>query len=269
MQSHGASCRLPAVAGLFYPADAAQLRASVGSYLGAADVTSEEPVPKALVVPHAGYVYSGPIAGSAYARLASGRGRIRRVVLIGPAHRAYVQGLAGAGAREFARPLGRVPVDGEVIDAVRAAEPGLVVDDARAHAREHSLEVQIPFLQEVLPGAAIVPMVVSDAPPEVVGRVIERLWGGPETVIVISSDLSHYLPYPTARRVDEDTAKRILALEPEIEGERACGAAGVNGLLWVARRRGMRARVLDLRNSGDTAGGRDEVVGYGAFAFYE
>jgi hypothetical protein len=183
---------------------------------------------------------------------------------VGPAHRAYVEGLASPGAQALRTPLGDVAVDLAALDAV----PDVPVD-VMAHAAEHSLEVQLPFLQSVLPLAKIVPFVVGDATAEEVGRVLEALWGGPETLIVISSDLSHYLPYGEGRATDQRTAARIVALDPHIEPEEACGCAGVNGLLWVARRKGLHGRLLDLRSSGDTAGPRSEVVGYGAFAFTE
>lgn len=220
--------------------------------------------PKAVIVPHAGYIYSGPIAASAYALLAPFAAQIARVVLIGPAHRAYVEGLASPDATSLETPLGDVDVD---VDALAIA-PGIHADRA-AHAREHSLEVQLPFLRKVVPLAKVVPLVVGRAAPEVVGRVIEALWGGPETVIVISSDLSHYLPYELGRRADAATAARVVALSATpLSTEDACGAAGINGLLWVARRRGLSIELVDLRSSGDTAGSRGEVVGYGAFAAY-
>jgi hypothetical protein len=216
------------------------------------------PCPKALIVPHAGYIYSGPIAASAFARIAPYGDRIERVVLVGPAHRVFVSGLATTGADRLRTPLGDVEV--EPIDV--AANPA-------AHAREHSLEVELPFLQKVCPRARVIAMCGSRAKPEDVGAVLDRLWGGPETLIVISSDLSHYLPYAEGRALDERTAQQILALDPTIEGEHACGSIGINGLLWLARRNGLTAELVDLRSSGDTVGPRDEVVGYGAFAFYE
>lgn len=256
--------RPTAVAGSFYPREPATLLADVDAFLAAAEPARPE-VPKAIVVPHAGYVYSGPIAGSAYATLARGRGRIRRVVLLGPAHRVPVRGLARASAQLLSTPLGALAVD-ERLDAL---VPWVPVSDV-AHAEEHSLEVQLPFLLRVLgPEVTIAPFVVGDAAPSEVARVLEALWGGEETVVVISSDLSHYLPYAEARSVDQATADAIVALAPGPLGSaRACGARAIDGLLEVARRRGLTASRLDLRTSGDTAGGRDEVVGYGAFAFY-
>lgn len=284
------SVRPPAVAGSFYPAEPAALRALIDRLLAGA--LAEAPVaspagapaaspaasavarPKALIAPHAGYVYSGPIAAAAFARIAAPGGQgaavpIERIVLIGPAHRVFVTGLAAPGAARLRTPLGEVPVDAAALAALEAIGPSAVRAHAAAHAREHSLEVMLPFLQTLAPGAKIVPLVGSDAPPAEVGRVLEALWGGPETLIVVSSDLSHYLPYAEARARDERTAARISALDPTLTGDDACGAVGINGLLWVARRKGLRVERVDLRSSGDTAGGRDEVVGYGAFALHE
>jgi AmmeMemoRadiSam system protein B len=256
--------RPPAVAGTFYPAAPALLGALVDQLLAAVVVPPGAPCPKAIVVPHAGYVYSGPIAATAFARLAPFGDRIERVVLVGPAHRALVHGLASPGAAALRTPLGDVAVD---VDAL-ATVPSVTADPA-AHAREHSLEVELPFLQRVVPRARVVPLAVGRASAEDVGTVLEALWGGDETVMVISSDLSHYLPYAAAREVDRDTASRIAALDDDsLRGEQACGAAGLNGLVWVARRKGLRCELLDLRTSGDTAGGRDQVVGYGAFALF-
>jgi hypothetical protein len=257
--------RAPAVAGSFYPESKADLGALVDRLLEGARPAVEPSAPKAIVVPHAGYMYSGPIAASAFKLFEPIKDRIKRIVLIGPAHRVYLDGLASPGATALATPLGQVPVDGHSL----ASLPD-VAADPRAHAREHSLEVEIPFLQRVAPRATLVPLVVGQAPPEVVGRILERLWDGPETRIVISSDLSHYLPYEEGRFADARTARRIVSLGSQPIGpEDACGAHGINGLLWVARKKRLRAELVDLRSSGDTADPRDEVVGYGAFAFYE
>jgi AmmeMemoRadiSam system protein B len=259
--------RTPAVAGLFYPGDPAELAAAVDACLAQAPRPRRgEPAPKALVVPHAGYVYSGPVAASAYARIAPHAGTIRRVVLLGPAHRVWLRGLAAPRAEGFATPLGVVPIDGEAIDAV-AALPQVEVSDA-PHAGEHSLEVQLPFLQRVLGAFALAPFAVGDASAEEVAEVIERLWGGPETLVLVSSDLSHYHDYATARRLDRAACAAIEALDAARLGpDSACGCVPLSGLLRVARAAGLRAETLDLRSSGDTAGGRDRVVGYGAWAF--
>lgn len=259
--------RRAAVAGSFYPASPIELAALVDAFVADAGPASAlERGPKALVAPHAGYVYSGSIAGTAYAALAARASSLRRVVLLGPAHRVRVRGLALPGVAALETPLGEVAVDEAAIASL--ADLPQVSTSPLAHSREHSLEVQLPFLQRVLRRFTVVPLVVGDASPEEVAEVLERLWGGPETLIVISSDLSHYLPYDVARHVDAQTAERVLAGH-FVEPEAACGAAPVNGLLVVARRRGLRGALLDLRNSGDTAGSRDEVVGYGAVAFYE
>jgi AmmeMemoRadiSam system protein B len=252
--------RAPAVAGTFYPASPTELSATVDRLLAAVSVPANAPCPKALIVPHAGYMYSGPVAASAFALVKPHAERIKRIVLVGPAHRVYVEGLVSPGATRLRTPLGELVVDAAAHDFT--ANPS-------AHAREHSLEVELPFLQRVAPHATVVPLAGTRAVPDVVGAALDKLWGGPETLIVISSDLSHFLPYAEARRVDEQTCARIRALDPSIDGERACGSIGVNGLLWLAKRKRLRIELLDLRNSGDTAGSRDEVVGYAAFALYE
>ena len=255
--------RSPAVAGLFYPSDPRELRAMVAGFLGA---VSAGTAPKAIIVPHAGYIYSGPVAASAYARVKSAQGRIARVVLLGPAHRVGFHGLALPGAVYFMTPLGRVPVDQEAIAKISSL-PQVRVMDA-AHAQEHSLEVHLPFLQEVLGEFSLVPLVVGDAEAEEVGEVLDLLWGGAETLIVISSDLSHYHDYQTAQKLDRATSQAIEQLRPDdIDYDHACGRNPVNGLLHVARRRGLKVTTIDLRNSGDTAGSRDRVVGYGAYLF--
>ena len=258
--------RPAAMAGTFYPGESSALAAEVATYLGGAP-GSRARVPKAIIAPHAGYMYSGAIAGSIYARLAPLQGRVKRVVLAGPAHRVYVTGAAVPSVEGFASPLGTVPLDVEALATLRKL-PFVEVSDA-AHAREHSLEVHLPFLQSVLGPFSLVPVVVGDASPEEMAMLFDAVWGGPDTLIVVSSDLSHYLPYESARGRDRDTARAIVALEATLVPDEACGAAPINGLLRAARRHDMTAELVDLRNSGDTAGGRDRVVGYGAFAFTE
>ncbi len=264
-----ASSRPPAVAGLFYPDDPAELRGEVQRLLAAAGGAGALPpkAPKALIVPHAGYVYSGPIAAQAYSRLAGQCGHVRRVVLLGPAHRVALRGLAVPAASAFETPLGTVPIDRDAL-ALLADLPQVAIDE-RAHTAEHSLEVHLPFLQQLLGTFSLVPLVVGAASTEDVAAVLERLWGDDSTLIVASSDLSHYLGYDDARRVDRDTLAAVLRLEPRLTHDQACGATPVNGLLALAHRRGMRAELLDLRNSGDTAGDRARVVGYAAVAFFE
>ena len=259
--------RPAAVAGTFYPGNAADLASAVSECLANARGAVPAVAPKAIIAPHAGYVYSGPIAANAYALLAPLAGRVCRVVLAGPAHRVYVRGLAVPSTTAFTTPLGTVPLDVAAIESIRGM-PGVEVSDA-AHAREHSLEVQLPFLQAVLGEFKLVPLVVGDMTPAAMAAVFEKLWGGDETLVVVSSDLSHYLPYEAARARDGATARSILDLQATLDPEDACGAAPVNGLLELARRRGLTPRLLDLRNSGDTAGDRDRVVGYAAFAFDE
>jgi len=257
--------RPPAVAGAFYPESPLGLAKAVQTYLDAAKAP-EGSTPKALIAPHAGYVYSGPVAAVAYARIAKAREGIERVVLLGPAHRVPVRGLAAPDACAFATPLGDVPIDETAIEAV-VTLPFVDVHH-KAHEFEHSLEVHLPFLQTVLDAFSLVPLVVGDATPGEVAEVLELLWGGPETLIVVSSDLSHYHDYTTARKMDSATARAIEKLRPnDIRYDDACGRAPIQGLLVAARRRGLHAQTLDVRNSGDTASSRDSVVGYGAWAF--
>ena len=261
--------RPTAVAGTFYTGDSRTLASEVAAMLEEAEQHAEKlaTLPKAVIVPHAGYIYSGPVAARAYALLEQGREIYRRVVLLGPVHRVPVRGLALPSTRGFATPLGIVPLDLDAMAKISGL-PQVVEYDA-AHALEHSLEVQLPFLQAVLDDFKLVPLAVGDATPQEGAEVLERLWDGPETLIVISSDLSHFLPDAVARKVDGATVDAILALDPHLSHEQACGATPVNGLLLCARRRGLKVRQLDLRNSGDTAGDRTRVVGYGAFALTE
>ena len=259
--------RPAAVAGMFYPESAMVLEREVGNMLAAASRRATAIRPKAIIVPHAGYVYSGPVAASLYVLLAALRGAISRVVLLGPTHRVAVAGLALPDCRAFATPLGIVSLDQDAVAAI--ADLPQVVVSAAAHAQEHSLEVQLPFLQTVLGDFSLLPLAVGDASPQAVAQVLERLWGGDETLIVVSSDLSHYLPYADARRIDAQTAQAIVDLDAAIDHRQACGATPINGLLLAVRAHGLQAELCDLRNSGDTAGDRTRVVGYGAFAFGE
>lgn len=261
--------RRAAVAGTFYPGDGPQLRADVRQRLASATLRTPADTlePKAIIAPHAGYVYSGDVAAVAYARVVRHRGQVKRVVLLGPCHRVAMRGLALPGVEQFETPLGPITVDADAVASLRSL-PQIVVS-AAAHAQEHSLEVHLPFLQEALGEFALVPLAVGDATPDEVAQVLDRLWGGPETLIVVSSDLSHYLPYQTAQRTDRATVRDMLALDPHIDHHHACGATPVNGLLLVARRRGLTPTLLDLCNSGDTAGDRSRVVGYASLAFAE
>lgn len=260
------AARQPAVAGMFYPAEAQELRSLVRVYLDRASSVREASPPKAVIVPHAGYVYSGPVAASAYARLPDIADRIERVILLGPAHRVAIRGLALSSADRFQTPLGAIEIDTDITEALKSL-PQVKTNDA-SHAEEHSLEVQLPFLQEVLGQFRLVPLVVGDASAEEVAEVLEAVWGGDETLVIISSDLSHYLDYDTASALDRRTSEAIEALDDEhISYDQACGRIPVSGLLRVARRKGLHGKTIDLRNSGDTAGSRDRVVGYGAYVF--
>jgi len=260
--------RPAAVAGTFYSANPASLAAELDTLLrGARDeLPYDAPLPKAIIAPHAGYIYSGPVAASVYARLSRGAERITRVVLLGPAHRVAVRGLALPGRAAFETPLGEIPIDQQAADALLTL-PQVVVN-AESHAFEHSLEVHLPFLQSVLGHFTLVPLVVGQAGAEEVSQVLERVWGGDETLIVVSSDLSHYLTYQEAQFVDRDTVQAILNRRGGLNGHQACGATPVNGLLLAANRHGLFPRLHDLRNSGDTAGDRSRVVGYASFGFY-
>ena len=247
--------RDPAVAGMFYPADPGELCRMIEGFLSAAKPGLH---PKAIIAPHAGYIYSGPVAASVYKRIDPEK--ISRVVLIGPSHRVPLRGLAGSSASFWRTPLGDVPVEC----------PAFVPANDAAHEQEHSLEVQVPFLQTVLGNFTLLPLVVGEASAEEVADVLEKCWGGPETLVVISSDLSHYESYDTAGAMDRAAADAILALDERgLEYDNACGLVPICGLLHLAKKKKLRAELVDLRNSGDTAGSRDQVVGYGAFAFYE
>lgn len=263
--------RQPAVAGAFYPAPAAALAGAVASLLKAAraelPAAPAQTPPKVLIVPHAGYIYSGLMAARAYAQLAAARDTVRRVVLLGPVHRVPVRGLALPGSSAFATPLGETAVDQDAVTALKPL-PQVAVSPA-AHALEHSLEVQLPFLQSVLNEFTLLPLAVGDATPAEVAQVLDALWGGPETLIVISSDLSHYLPYRAAQNIDSGTVERILALQGPLSREQACGGTPINGLLITARQRQLQPQLLGLCNSGDTAGDKQRVVGYAAIAFTE
>ena len=263
--------RKPAVSGMFYPDGAEDLQGAVRGYMADAEppaAPSATIPPKAIIAPHAGYIYSGPVAGQAYGALAPHRDVIHRVVLIGPCHRVAVRGLALPDADAFETPLGTVPLDRTAMDRI-AALPQVCTLDA-THAQEHSLEVHLPFLQEALGDFTLVPLVAGDATAEEVAAVIEALWDGPETLIVISSDLSHYLDYDTARALDAQTAAAIEALNGDAIGpEQACGRVPVRGLLRLAKKHGLSVHRAGLCTSGDTAGPRDRVVGYGAWLFYQ
>ena len=263
-----AAVRPAAVAGMFYPGDPQSLHADIDEMLGGVDSLAPRlGFPKALVVPHAGYIYSGAVAAHAYDTLAAARGVVRRVVLLGPVHRVAVRGLALPSAEAFDTPLGRIRIDHAARQALRDL-PQVVASD-QAHALEHSLEVQLPFLQKQLGEFSLLPFAVGSASVGEVAAVIERLWGGPETLIVISTDLSHYHAYETACAIDRATVARIAARATDLDHDEACGATPLNGFLAVAAKRGLPVKLLAACNSGDTAGGKGRVVGYSAFAAHE
>ena len=258
--------REPAVAGQFYPGNSSELSTTIRVFLDEVQI-QEGPAPKALIVPHAGYVYSGPVAATAYARLRPHRQQYTRVILLGPSHRVAFRGLALSGADVFRTPLGDVPLDKEASARLDIPEVKVFLS---THQFEHSLEVHLPFLQTVVESFSLVPLVVGDVPPKTVARIIDALWGGPETLIVISSDLSHYLTYDEARATDKTTCEAIENLqEQSIDHDSACGATAIRGLLIATKRRGIKVTTLDLRNSGDTAGDKNQVVGYGSWIFLE
>lgn len=257
--------RPPAVAGQFYPADPASLRNQIEGFL--ANAKASVPPPKAIVVPHAGYIYSGAVAASAYACILPLYKRIHRVVLLGPCHRVPLRGLALPSVDYFATPLGMVEIDKEAAQSVTSL-PHVVISD-RPHGPEHSLEVHLPFLQLCLERFKLIPLAVGESPPEEIATVLEHLWGGEETLIVISTDLSHFHEYQTARRLDQATSRSIEEKRYQAIGpEDACGCRPLNGLLYLARQRELEVIRLDLRNSGDTAGPRNSVVGYGSYAIH-
>jgi len=257
--------RPPAVAGSFYPEEKDTLTSTIDELLFEIDESTHEKSPKAIIVPHAGYIYSGPTAAAAYALLEAEK--INRVIILGPCHRVLLSGMALPNVEAFQTPLGKVMLDRDAAGLLK--DLNYVHIDSSSHTLEHSLEVQIPFLQKVLGEFSLVPLVVGSATAEMVAEVIERLWGGPETLIVISSDLSHFLSYEAAQRKDADTVENILRMDPDITHEQACGATPVNGLLACSKAHTLNPKLIDFRNSGDTAGPRNRVVGYASFAFYE
>jgi AmmeMemoRadiSam system protein B len=257
--------RTPAVAGMFYPSNSRQLQADVDSYLAGCDSSSANK-PLALVLPHAGYIYSASVAAKGYSMLAKHKDQIRRVVLLGPSHRVALRGIATPSVDEFSTPLGNIAVDKQCLAAIEEY-PGVTCRDD-AHELEHSLEVHLPFLQRALGEFLLVPLVVGDASPEDVSALLESFINDEHSVIIISSDLSHFLPYDVASEVDARTADKIVQKSFDIHGEEACGCRPLNGLLHLAKSHNLDCQLLGLKNSGDTAGDRDRVVGYGAFALF-
>jgi AmmeMemoRadiSam system protein B len=265
LQASPSSVRRAAVAGLFYPQDPQELDNLLDTLLAAGARGTR--VPKALIVPHAGYIYSGPTSGRGYASLLAKAGLLRRVVLVGPSHHVWFKGVAIPAAQGFETPLGVMPVAHDMAQRLRT-HAGVLVSD-QPHEHEHSLEVQLPFLQRVAPNATVTPIVTGNVTPDEMASILELVWGDSDTLIVVSSDLSHYQSYAAAGAQDASTAKAILERRDNLTAEEACGCAGINGLTRLARERGLQTEVLDLRNSGDTAGDKQRVVGYGAFGFYD
>lgn len=257
--------RPPAVAGAFYPADPSELIASVDAMLDSGK--SAGPAPKVIIAPHAGHVYSGSIAAQAYSRLKDAKSQVSRVVLLGPSHRVSFKGIAASSVTAYRTPLGEIPVDSAAVQQTLKFKGTGFLDEA--HAEEHSLEVQLPFLQRILGAFSLVPLVVGDAGKEEVAAILSELWGGPETLIVISTDLSHFHPYAEASKIDANTSSKILALDASLGGEEACGCRPLNGLLHLLKIRELKVEQILVRNSGDTAGTKDRVVGYGAYIVVE
>jgi AmmeMemoRadiSam system protein B len=261
-----AKVQTPTVAGYFYPADPEELRSDVKQFISVADKPKLPHPPKAIIAPHAGYIYSGPVAGTAYAQLLDIADKISRVVVLAPSHRVAFHGIALSSAEIFRTPLGDLEVDSKAVAMIENMPQVQILD--QAFSQEHSLEVHLPFLQEALGNFKIVPLVVGDINSEYVAELIETLWGGEETLIVVSSDLSHYLDYETAIETDSATSHAIEQLQTDkITHKHACGGTPVKGLMQVALQKNLEVMTLDMRNSGDTAGPKDRVVGYGAYAF--
>ncbi|GLQ29564.1 AmmeMemoRadiSam system protein B [Litoribrevibacter albus] len=259
--------RQPAVAGSFYPDDSQQLSAMIAQFMDSA--IESEPIsrcPKMLISPHAGYIYSGAVAASAYHQLEDYTDTIKRVVILGPSHRVPLQGVAIPDASYFKTPFGNIEIDQSALLTIKHLD-GVKVSP-HAHAYEHSLEVQLPFLQRILVDFKIVPLVVGQTEPHIVSGVINALWGGQETLFVISTDLSHYHAYEHARELDQQTSSAIEHLHTDINCDQACGCYALNGALMAAKHHHLTLSTLDLRNSGDTAGTKNQVVGYGAYALF-
>ncbi|WP_281647624.1 AmmeMemoRadiSam system protein B [Parendozoicomonas sp. Alg238-R29] len=256
------SVRQPAVAGSFYPANKTSLKDTIASLL--ADASTRDLYSRILVVPHAGYIYSGAIAASAYKLLEQYPHPIEQVILLGPSHRTPLHGLALPDSSVFHTPLGAIEINTELVEQLLPLSQVQVLE--AAHELEHSLEVQLPFLQVCLKNFKLLPLVVGEADSIAVSEVLETVWGGSETLIIISTDLSHFHSYDEAKVIDQNTVNGIEALDNTLTGEQACGCRPLNGLLTLAREKDLKVETLDIRNSGDTVGNHDRVVGYGAFA---
>ncbi|MCL2736013.1 MAG: AmmeMemoRadiSam system protein B [Propionibacteriaceae bacterium] len=265
--------RPTAVAGFFYPDDPQQLRAIVTGFLedarGGAQAHPRGVAPdsvQGVIAPHAGYIYSGLTAGSAYVQLEPLADRVRHVVIVGPTHRVGIHGIALPDADAMATPLGLVPLWAEGVSRALAC-PRVEVSEA-VHAQEHSLEVQLPFLQMTLPDVDVLPLAAGWVEPQDVALVLSDVADPADTAIIISSDLSHYHPYAEARRIDQETVRQILRRDPLVSHDQACGATGINALTLVSNQRGLHPVLIGMCTSGDTAGDKKAVVGYAAFGFY-
>ncbi|MCH9769588.1 MAG: AmmeMemoRadiSam system protein B, partial [Gammaproteobacteria bacterium] len=255
------------VAGMFYPAEVRVLKQIIADCLSKAN-TDNTTLPKVIIAPHAGYIYSGEIAANAYSILKTHADSIKRVVLLGPAHRMAFRGIAVHPADDFATPLGQVTLDTEFIKHL-AVLPDVELLKRPFH-NEHCLEVQLPFLQTLLTDFKIIPVIVGDSSPENVARLLNKVWGDASTLIVISTDMSHYHPYNDANKIDKATAQAIVDLNLDlVQPDKACGSRPLKGLLKVAKHRQMQCNLLDLRNSGDTQGDKSRVVGYAAYHVFE
>ena len=269
------SVRPPAVASLFYPGEAAELKQNLREMLEKASEAEDpnEDLPagqhlRALIVPHAGYVYSGTTAALAYHLLRKNRDDFHRILLLGPAHRVWLEGIAFPGTDAFETPLGRIPLAKQQIRELLRFPEVQLRDDA--HQDEHCLEVQLPFLQEILNEFELIPAVVGEISPDSLSGLLENLLEDPQNLLLLSTDLSHFHSYSEAQAIDQKTAEAIESFEDEkILPEQACGAHPLRGLLRHARIQGWKIQRLGLCNSGDTAGSKDRVVGYGAWALSE
>jgi len=257
--------RPAAVADIFYTANGTELAAQVSDFMDADEVTNI--VPKALIVPHAGYIYSGGTAGKGFALVKKLTAAVNKIVLIGPCHRVWIQGLAIPDCQYFETPLGKIEVDSKTLNEL-VKFPQVTISD-QAHAQEHSLEVQLPFLQSIFDQFKLIPLVAGEVSEDAFIEVLEYLWGGEETLIVISSDLSHFLDYDAAVAIDNKTSQAIESFEAgSINSDMACGSAGIKALLSLAKNKNLHVKTIHQCNSGDTAGDKDRVVGYGTYAIY-
>ena len=254
------------VAGMFYPGEEASLRQMVDGFIQKA--LSFDLRPRAIIAPHAGYIYSGSIAGTAYKTIAAVRDQIENVIIMSPAHRFYLRGIALHMADAFATPLGNIPVNIGIVKKIKQFSS--VQWEERSFIQEHGLETHLPFIQRAFkPGIKIVPMIVGECQESEVAEILESVWEDPRNFVIISSDLSHFHSYADAKKLDRNTVDLIQNLDSQsLDTEFACGHYPICGLLNLARNRKLKIKALDIRSSGDTAGSKESVVGYGSFAVY-